>query len=166
MKVLQFIAHPDISDKSFTQSLAKSFRLGCEASGHDVTVINLYAAAVPTATELQAMVLEADHLCFAWPCWWEMPPAKMVDVLQTVFVRGFAFDSDGDRMVPKFIKTATVIISMGQLKNYDTTNLREAMTYCGLIPSFHIFNNVGPRLTPEMADIYLNTARRAGERLF
>ncbi len=159
--VLQLIAHPDITGNSFTGRLAKAFADGCSTHSKVVS-INIYDPQAPSTDELKQLILQADHIAFAWPCWWEMPPAKMVDLLQTVFVKGFAFDSDGDKMVPLFQRNATVLISMGQRKTYETTNLREAMTYCGLIPKFAVFSNVGPRLSPDEAADYLSLAHRLG----
>lgn len=164
MNVLQIIAHPAFDNTSFTNQLAEAFREGAKEAGHNVSWYNLFH---PDVNEIhhQQKVLDADHICFAWPSWWEMPPAKLVHYLQTVFVKGFAFDLQGDRMVPKFSKNVTCLISMGQRKGYDTTNLREAMTYCGLHPMFCIFDNVGPRLEPAMATEYLSLARRQAKTI-
>jgi putative NADPH-quinone reductase len=153
MNVLQIIAHPDPEESSFTHALAKSFRNGAAKADHNVSYFKIFD------------LVNADRICFAWPCWWEMPPAKLVDLLQTVFVRGFAFDLAGDRMVPKLNIPTTCLISMGQNKQLNTTNLLEAMTYCGLHPQFAVFQNVGPRLQPELAEAYLDTAFRLGQQL-
>jgi len=167
MNVLQIIAHPDPEESSFTHALAKSFRNGAAKADHNVSYFNVYdiEGSDVGINELKDFVLNADRICFAWPCWWEMPPAKLVDLLQTVFVRGFAFDLAGDRMVPKLNIPTTCLISMGQNKQLNTTNLLEAMTYCGLHPQFAVFQNVGPRLQPELAEAYLDTAFRLGQQL-
>ena len=94
-----------------------------------------------------------------------MPPAKLVEYLQTIFVKGFAFDLEGDRMRPKFQKDATCLLSMGQRKEYNSTNMSEAMRYCGLHPLFVVADNVGPRLTPELAEAYLDLAYRTGQEI-
>ena len=164
MNVRQIIAHPDLEGKSFTGQLAESFRNGAKKAGHNVTWYNLFD---PDAGEIdhKQLILEADHMCFAWPCWWEMPPAKLVDFLQTIFVKDFAFSLQGDRMVPTLDIPVTCLISMGQRKTYNTINLSEAMRYCGLHPTFCIFDNVGPRLQPEMAQAYLDLAWRQGHNV-
>jgi len=164
MNVLQIIAHPDLEGKSFTNQLAEAFRNSARAEGHEVTYYNLFE---PDAVDVdpRPLILAADHICFAWPCWWEMPPAKLVDFLQSIFVKDFAFTLQGDRMVPTLNIPVTCLISMGQRKGYDTTNLREAMNYCGLHPMFCIFDNVGPRLTPEMAQAYLDLAARQAKTI-
>jgi len=164
MVVLQIVAHPDLSGESFTGQLARKFREGAEDAGHAVGWYNLYE---PDSVEIdhKTLILEADHICFAYPVWWEMPPAKLVEYLQTIFVKGFAFDLVGDRMKPKFQKDATCLLSMGQRKEYNTKNMFEAMTYCGLRPMFCVFDNVGPRLTPELAEAYLDLAYRQGQEI-
>lgn len=164
MNVLQIIAHPDLAGNSFTGQLARKFREGALEAGHTVEWYNLFERGAADFDHKQ-FVLEADHICFAYPVWWEMPPSKLVDYLQTVFVKGFAFDLDGDRMRPKFQKDTTCLLSMGQLKDHNTKNLHEAMVYCGLHPLFYIFNNVGPRLSPELSEEYLNLAYRAGQEI-
>jgi putative NADPH-quinone reductase len=164
MNVLQIIAHPDITGSSFTGQMASRFREGAWAAGHNVTWYNLYDER-GDGKDHQAYVLEADHICFAYPVWWEMPPAKLVQYLQTVFVKGFAFDLDGDRMKPKFQKLATCLLSMGQRKSYDSSNMSEAMRYCGMHPLFIVADNVGPRLTPELAEAFLDLAYRTGNEI-
>jgi putative NADPH-quinone reductase len=166
MKVLQVIAHPDLTLKSFTGQLATAFREGAEGVGHSIITHNLYEPQwLPSKIDFQNLILETDHINFAWPCMWEMPPAKLVDFLQTVFVKDFAFTLDGDKMKPLLNIPVSCLISMGQDKDLSTTNLSEAMHYCGLQPLFCIFKNVGPRLIATHAEAYLDMARRQGARL-
>jgi putative NADPH-quinone reductase len=165
MNVLQIIAHPDITGSSFTGQMAARFRDGATAADHTVTWYNLYHPDIAEVGDHQAHVLNADHICFAYPVWWEMPPAKLVEYLQTVFVKGFAFDLDGDRMKPKFSKLATCLLSMGQQKDYNSSNMAEAMRYCGMHPLFVVADNVGPRLSPELAGAYLDLAYSTGHEI-
>jgi len=163
MKILQIIAHP--AEVSFTKSLAAKFVEGAESAGHNVFSLNVFNADTMLKNGIESwqnLIKRSDHINFAWPCLWEMPPAKLVDLFQTVFVRGFAFDAVDGRMTPKLNLPVSCIISMGQDKELSTTNLSEAMRYCGLHPTFLIYKNVGPRLTEDMADLYLESARRHG----
>ena len=163
MKILQVIAHPDLSLKSFTGQLSRSFKEGAAASGHSVVTYNLYDIDYcPSHADFKALILKADHINFAWPCLWEMPPAKMVDFFQTIFVKDFAFTLINDKMKPTLDIHVSCLISMGQDKDLSTINLSEAMSYCGLHPTFHLYKNVGPRLTPTMAQLYLDTAYSYG----
>lgn len=163
MKILQVIAHPDITLQSFTGQLARQFREGAEEVGNSVITYNLYDLhRLPSREDFKNQILEAEHICFAWPCLWEMPPANLVDFFQTIFVKDFAFTLVGDKMKPSLNIPVTCIISMGQDKFLNIENLSEAMKYCGLHPKFIIFNNVGPRLTPDKATAYLAMARSYG----
>lgn len=163
MKVLQIIAHPDLTLQSFTGQLARHFRDGAEEVGNSVITYNLCDVhRLPSRDDFKRLILEADHICFAWPCLWEMPPANLVDFFQTVFVKDFAFTLVGDKMKPSLNIPVTCLISMGQDKGLNTENLSEAMKYCGLHPKFIIFNNVGPRLTSDRAADYLNMAHNYG----
>jgi len=162
MKILQIIAHPDTSEKSFTGQLAQQYRKGANEAEHQVTWLNLYDEDIEDV-DLRQLVLETDAMCLVYPLWWEMPPAKMVEFLQTTFVFGFAFELKGDRMVPKIDIPTTVLISMGQQKTHNTSYLEDAMKYCGLHPKIAVFQNVGPRLTPDQAEAYLDLAHRLGK---
>lgn len=161
MNVLQIIAHPDTTGKSFTGQLAKRFRNGAEEAGNTVDSYNIFSHTF-SPSSIEKKIREARHICFAWPCMWEMPPAKLVGFLQGVFVKDFAFHQVCDRMVPLLNIPVTCLISMGQQKPHNTVNLHEAMTYCGLHPTFCIFNNVGPRMSAELATSYLDLAYRQG----
>ena len=163
MNVLQIIAHPDITGNSFTGQLATSWRNGATRAGHTVRFYNLFDDT--TDVDHKAEVLNANHICFAWPCWWEMPPAVLVNYLQTIFVKDFAFSLQGDRMVPSLNIPVSCLISMGQQKRLSTENLRDAMTYCGLHPMFFIYENVGPRLSKEMSALYLSRAYNHGKAI-
>ena len=169
MNVVQIISHPDSTGKSFTHELSKSFRFGAEDAGARVHTHNLFSKHIKK--NIIDDIFNADHICFAWPCWWEMPPAKLVDFFQTVFVRGFAFDKQYDlandqsvvcKMVPILNLNVTCLISLGQDKDHNTDNLNASMLYCGLHPKFHLFKNVGPDLPFDLAEEYLDQAYRAG----
>ena len=166
MKVLQVIAHPDLTLKSFTGQLSSSFKEGAKTVGHSVITYNLYDIDYcPSNLDFKTLILEAEHINFAWPCLWEMPPSKMVEFFQTIFVKDFAFTLVNDKMKPSLNIPVSCLISMGQDKNLSTVNLSEAMSYCGLHPMFYLYKNVGPRLTPDIAKLYLHTAHQHGSSI-
>lgn len=166
MKVLQVIAHPDLTLKSFTGQLSRSFREGAESCDHSVITYNLYDLDYrPSNSDFKILILQAEHINFAWPCLWEMPPAIMVEFLQAVFVKDFAFTLVGDKMKPSLDIPVSCLISMGQDKDLNIVNLSEAMSYCGLHPTFYLYKNIGPRLTVELAKLYLDTAHKHGSSI-
>lgn len=157
MNVLCITAHPNASG-SFTSQLVDSFISGIDVNAR-VSSKNVF---FDTFEEIKDEIKDADHICIAFPLWWEMPPAKLVDFLQQTFVLGFAFEyKDGVRKL-LIKKKVTCLISMGQKKDYNVSNLQQAMEYCGLTAQFIVFQGVGPGLSTEMIDLYNDLARRQG----
>lgn len=157
MKVLCIIAHPN-ANGSFTSQLVDTFVSGVDNSV-PVLVKNVF---FDPFEEIKAAIADSDHICLAFPLWWEMPPAKLVDFLQQTFVLGFAFDyKDGVRRL-LIKKNVTCLVSMGQKKDYNVSNLQQAMEYCGLTAKFIVFQGVGPGLSQEMAQLYKDLAYRQG----
>lgn len=168
MNVLQIIAHPDPKHGSFCHQLADRFCQGADDANHSVHRVHLFNNG-DCCELVQSLVVSnwAKHINFVYPCWWEMPPAPLVDLLQTVFVKDVAFrlDEGLGRMVPTLNIPVTCLITLGQDKDPDMTYLSDAMRYCGLHPSFHICSNVGPRMTPALAEAYLTSAYNTGLNL-
>lgn len=115
MLALVVIAHP--SADSFCQALAARAVSGLRAAGHEVEVLDLYAAGVtpamsaaerhaydtddpildPTIAAHAALVADAEVLVFVYPTWWSGLPAILKGWLERVMVPGigFVFDSKG-----------------------------------------------------------------------
>lgn len=157
MKVLCITAHPN-GYGSFTSQLVDSFISGLD---HRAQVSSKNVFFDPFA-EIKDEVKDADHICIAFPLWWEMPPAKLVDFLQQTFVLGFAFDYEEGVRKLLMKKNVTCLISMGQKKDYNVSNLQQAMEYCGLSAHFIVFQGVGQGLSEEMISLYKDLARRQG----
>lgn len=162
MNVLQILASP--RPESFTSALATAFKEGAISAGNQVCTYNVFDNR-DSDDQIKEAICKADHICFAWPCMWEMPPAKLVDFLQTTFVKGFAFDEVDGTMVPRLKTPVTCLVSMGQRKKLNTTNLVEAFRYCGMYPQFLVFENVGPRMTQLEASRNLDFAKNRGSRI-
>jgi putative NADPH-quinone reductase len=166
MNVLQIVSHPDTSGSSFTQRAAKAYRAGLRDAQHKISSLTFFNE-LPSIDFSKELITAADHIAFHWPCWWEMPPYPLVQFLQTVLVKDFAFrfEADGSRTVLLDIPTTT-FISMGQRKTFHTDGLADAMDYCGLRPrKFHIFENVGALLSKELEDLYFEQAYNAAYNL-
>ena len=88
MKVVQFVSHPDTTGSSFTMRAAEQFRRGARDAGHSIFGYHVFHDPID-AVMMQNVISKADHISFSWPCWWEMPPYPMVELLQKVFVKGF-----------------------------------------------------------------------------
>lgn len=115
MLALVVVAHP--SPDSFCQALATRAVEGLRAAGHEVEVLDLYAAGVtpamtgeerhayhgteplvdPTIAAHAALVTRAEILAFVYPTWWSGLPAVLKGWLERVMVPGvgFVFDDQG-----------------------------------------------------------------------
>lgn len=97
--------------RSFTAAVAAAAMLGAEKAGHDVDLIDLAAdgfAPAMTAADLaawrqahvvdpqvadyQRRLIQADHLVFAFPVWWEAMPAATKGFLDRVLTKGVVFE--------------------------------------------------------------------------
>lgn len=163
MNLLCIIAHPDLTKKSFTSQLMESFIAGAQSNKNiNLQYYNVYDTSI-SHEEFKRSIIASDHICFAFPLWWEMPPAALVDFFQKIFINGFAFsyNTDGTREL-LISKNITCLISMGQKKDYNVSNLQQAMEFCGLSAQFVVFQGVGPGMSTDMIDIYKDLARRQG----
>ncbi|MGZ4680495.1 MAG: NAD(P)H-dependent oxidoreductase [Ilumatobacteraceae bacterium] len=112
MRIVVVVAHPD--PDSFSHAIASTARNTLDASGHDVTMIDLYAEGFRTAMNLEervayhgprpildpvverhaTIVKRADTLVFVYPTWWSMMPAILKGWLERVMVPGVGFVFD------------------------------------------------------------------------
>lgn len=103
-RILVLSGHPD--QGSFCAALARAYVEGARASGAEVRELRLgelefdpvrragFAAAPalePDLVAAQAAIRWADHLVWAYPIWWGLPPALVKGFIERVFVPGFAF---------------------------------------------------------------------------
>ena len=122
-------AHPD--PESFGRAVLDRVVRGLEHSGHDVTVLDLYALDYPGAispAEWQAygtgsaiidptvahhaqLVQSTDALVFVYPTWWSSMPAIMKAWLERTLVEGVAFTLEGprNRLTPKLTGLRNVV---------------------------------------------------------
>lgn len=97
--------------RSLTAALAAATIRGAERAGHDVDLVDLAAdgfnpvmtrddllawrqrtAVDPLTLDYQRRLLEADHLVFAFPIWWEAMPAMAKGFLDKVVAKGIHFE--------------------------------------------------------------------------
>ena len=112
MRVVVVVAHPDQS--SFTHAIATTATAALTRTGHQVTVLDLYAeefrAAMslderfayhserpildPMAERHAGIVKQAEALVFVYPTWWSTVPAILKGWLERVLVPGVGFVFD------------------------------------------------------------------------
>ena len=109
---LVVVAHPTAD--SYCQALAARAEAGLRAGGHEVVVLDLYAAGFvaamsaaerkayhgetpisdPLVAEHAALVQRAEMLVFVYPTWWSGLPAILKGWLERVMVPGVGFVLD------------------------------------------------------------------------
>ena len=169
MNCVIFVAHP--APSSLTKNLATTFKQGIVAAGHSATMFDIFHKPFDEAniTTLQDLIKTADGIAFAFPWWWEMPPYPMVELLQKVFVNGFAFTHDGNHKKTSLLSLPTqLIICAGQAKtDIQLGNLKMAMDYCGLKPITPlVLSGVGPSLSQAVVNEFHRGALAAGQNFF
>lgn len=112
MRVVVVVAHPDTN--SFNQAIASTATTALTESGHQVTVLDLYADDFrtamspdewlayhsdrplldPTAERHAEIVKRAEALVFVYPTWWSTMPAILKGWLERVMVPGIGFVFD------------------------------------------------------------------------
>jgi len=126
MNVLYVNGHP--YDKSFHAAIRDAYVGAAQAAGHDVQVLDLgklrfdpvlrfgYHEHMAKDTEIdesQRLVKWADHLVFAYPLWWGMPPSLFMGWISRVFTPGFSYRLGSLTNPGRFLsgKTADIIIT-------------------------------------------------------
>lgn len=119
MRVLVVLDHPYTlasSDnvehrRSFSAAVAAAAIRGARSGGHDIDVIDLAADGFnpamtaddlrawrearvvdPVVADYQRRVLDAEHLAFVFPVWWEAMPAATKGFLDRVLTKGVVYE--------------------------------------------------------------------------
>jgi putative NADPH-quinone reductase len=171
-KCLIVMANPSLT--SFSNALADEFRAGLANADCIHETINLCQEGFPIQGtdgwllgSYMDLVAGADGLAFFFPVWCEMPPYPLVAFIQRIFVEGFSFKYEDGQRVLLQEKQVFMASTMGQVKLYNDSYLREAFQYVGLtITDDFQCRNVGPRLTDGMALQYKTQAYNAGYNFF
>ena len=128
-KILIISAHP--SKQGRIHRIVAEYKTSCEANGHHVTVLDLYAPenALPflsfetaqewpiseTQDRMKSLVAAADELIFAHPIWWGTVPAIMKNWIDIIFQTGFAYKYKENGSWEKLFtgKTAKIFATSG-----------------------------------------------------
>ncbi|TCO21429.1 putative NADPH-quinone reductase [Pedobacter psychrotolerans] len=134
MKVLIVFNHP--YEGSYCNAILQSVTAGLKKAGHEVDLIHLDQDEfnpVMTANDLNAFrkktpvdpvviaykarLINADHIIFIFPIWWELMPAMMKGFIDKVIFPGVAYDykdASNTLMKPLLtkLKSVTMITTM------------------------------------------------------
>lgn len=186
MRVLIVLDHP--WDQSLCHAFAHALARGLEESGHTADRLDLHAEGFdpvmrreelalytrgghldPKVSEYQARIMQAQHIAFIFPVWWEVMPAMLKGWLDKVLLPGFAFRESDVAPLLTHITGATAITTMGApeitYNSVERALLKGTMEFCGVRHTRYInFLNVG-NSTPEQRARWLTEITAYGREL-
>jgi putative NADPH-quinone reductase len=161
MRILIIDGHPDPRPHRFLHALARAYREGAEAAGHEVETVAVGAidfpllrtaedfrrgTPPPVIEEVQQKIAWADHLLILFPLWLGAMPAVLKALLEQTLRPGFAFAEAKKGRLPKKLlrgKTSRVVVTMGMpgffyrfyLRAHSLKSLeRNVLAFCGIKP--------------------------------
>ncbi len=108
--------HPDGRPERYVHALARAYREGAEAAGHEVADIEVaklifpllrkredFEEGIPPAVirRSQDAIKRADHLLIVYPLWLGSMPAALKAFFEQAFRPGFAFAAGGANRMPR-----------------------------------------------------------------
>lgn len=185
-RILVLTGHP--RRDSLCGALASAYAGAAEAAGHEVRRLALAdlpvdltppdysreAAPAPWVAEVQARLMDCDHLVLVTPMWWGGPPAALKALFDQVLLPGFAFRYRPNSPLWDMLlkgRSARVVITMDtppwffrlayggayarQLKD-------QILGFCGFRPVRFTLMGVTRRSTADQRLRWLATAGRLG----
>jgi putative NADPH-quinone reductase len=160
MRVLIILDHP--WEKSFNHSILETFIEGLQDNHHEIDLLDLNKEGFdprmtadelalygegkfldPKVGEYQQRIMQADHLVFIFPIWWQVMPATLKGFLDKVLLHNWAFVDAKPQPIGKLthIQGATVITTSGVSNGYynfvyhnalKSTFLKGTLRFCGI----------------------------------
>ncbi|HYB57803.1 MAG TPA: NAD(P)H-dependent oxidoreductase [Alphaproteobacteria bacterium] len=191
MQHLLIVSHPQ--RRSFTQSVAQTYRGALEALGHETVVRDLYRLGfdpvlgegelpgakkpvLPAAVRReQRHLAAAGALALFFPLWWAFMPAMTKGYIDRVLSLGFAYGFDGDDLIPLltgkkalvFTSSAADMAYLRRSKQWQAMRVLERdhiLALCGIELLEHVhFPSITPDLSRRSVDRHLERVRRAVE---
>jgi len=189
---LLIISHP--KKQSFTQTAARVYTAAVKALGHDVAVRDLYRLpfdpvlsenelpdaakpVIPSAVRREQRYLtQAGVVAFFYPLWWAFMPAMVKGYFDRVFSCGFAYDFQGDDIIPLlsgkkaviFTSSAASMTELRRSKQWRAMRVLEEdniLSLCGieLLDHLHL-PSIRPGLTLQAAESHFDAVRHAVEK--
>jgi len=187
-KILIINGHPN--KKGFCAGLSNSYLTGAQKSNADVKLIyladmefspvlrqknDMSTQLEPDIIMMQEEIKNADHLVFVYPNWWGTYPALLKGFFDRVFLSGFAFKYEKNKIAPVPLlkgKTARVIVTMDTPKWYYCVGYRKPghnsikrsiLHLCGIRPvRFTTFSPIRTS-TEAQRKRWLEKVRKLGE---
>jgi putative NADPH-quinone reductase len=153
MRVMITMDHP--YEKSFNYALLHAAEKGARSAGAEVDILVLnnedfnpvmsreelavYTQGQyldPKVGDYQQRILQADHLIYIFPVWWEVMPALMKGFFDKVFLPEWAFAEADASPKLAHINTGTAITTMGAPKpiwtSVEAVLCKGILEFCGV----------------------------------
>jgi NAD(P)H dehydrogenase (quinone) len=154
MRVMVTIDHP--WQQSFNHAILGRVVTTLQEAGHEIDVLDLHREnfdpvmragelAVytqgqhldPKVSSYQRRIEQAEHLIYIFPVWWEVMPALLKGFFDKVFLPEWAFREADAAPLLTFIKTGTVITTMGAPKpvytSVEPVLCKGILEFCGVL---------------------------------
>lgn len=194
MKHALVVAHP--SKESFTMAMAQAYAAAADMAGHKVVLRDLYrmkfdpclhsdempwsqdAKPRPDIVNERKLIEDADVFAFAYPFWFNAPPAILKGYFERVFGAGFAFRPSAFAMEPLLKgKRMISVTSSGAPKNWvESTGAMNAVrqifdehvaSVCGMTVVDHLhFGRIVPGMREDAVGVCAAAVRAAFSRHF
>lgn len=188
-KIFVWVGHP--RETSLSHGMADAYEAGAQGKGAEVRRMHLRDMTFdpdleegyhsrkelePCLNEWRENILWADHLCWAYPVWWDGMPAKMKGVIDRAFLPGFAMDyPEGKLMWDRLLKGrgADLLLTSDAPAWYDQiTNNRPAknqaentiLKFAGIKPVRTLQVGTVKTANEQKIQHWLDQARKRGQR--
>lgn len=193
MHIMIIIDHP--WQESFNHALLDAFVEELKKNHHKIDVLDLKKDGFdprmtaeelalygegkfldPKVGEYQERIMQADHLVFFFPIWWQVMPATLKGFLDKVLLHNWAFVDAKPQPIGKLthIQGATVITTSGVSNGYysfvyhnalKSTFLKGTLRFCGITNARWVnFGKVG-EVSQETRCKWVNEVRGIARRL-
>ena len=152
-RVMLTIDHP--WEQSFNHVILDRVTAVLRDVGHEVDVLDLHQdnfdpvlhvnelavytqgkCCDPKVTEYQQRIMQADHLIYIFPVWWEVMPAMLKGFFDKVFLPQWAFHEADAAPMLAHIQTGTAITTMGAPKpiytSVEPVLCKGILEFCGV----------------------------------
>lgn len=129
-RIVIILGHPDPAPDRLCRALAEAYRLGAEAAGHQVTIIDLatldfpllrtqddfeHGTLPPALDPARTAIVAAEHLVFVFPLWLGTMPALVKAFLEHIMRPGVAFAYQAHGFPKQLLagRSARLVVTMG-----------------------------------------------------
>ncbi|MDR2009527.1 MAG: NAD(P)H-dependent oxidoreductase [Bacteroidales bacterium] len=171
------IIYANYKEQSFTAAIRDKLAESFHNKKHEVVIRNLYEIKfnpVLSRSDLESIenqifpvdimneqkfIQWADIICFVYPIWWSGMPAILKGYIERVFVMGYAFSFEGEKIIPLLNnKKVAIFNTTGSRNIYKDERRKNALNiitdecifgFTGMNVIVHEYFNAISKATPE-----------------